>query len=414
MKRQSFIVFLLMLMLYFGIAFVTGLNNPFSKVIQTQFSLSTAQSQFGSLAFFLAYLFMGVPSSLLVERFNYKRTTQISLLLIIASLAVVLIGGNSGYIWLYLFGMFLLGSAITILQVVVNPVIVAVGSEKGANARMNIGGTMSSLGATLAPLLVGFIIGNAAVGSLSVHDVNPLLYCVIGIVSLMFAVVCLVPFPELGISHSSESKLDFNALLRPGFLLGVVAIFLYVGFETSTANITNLFMINGLGVDAATAGAVVGVYWLLMLVGRAVGSAVGTKVGSRTQLIAVSAAALLLYLAAILIPLSFTVAVPAVDSHFNFVSAELPLSVLLLVLCGLCASVMWTCIFILATRGLGADTNLASGVFMMMVMGGGVVPSLQGHIVDMTGSFSLSYVVGLVCLAFILFYALVVVRFNKN
>ena len=206
---------------------------------------------------------------------------------------------------------------------------------------------------------------------------------------------------------------EFRSLINPKFLLGIVAIFLYVGMEVSTANITNLFMLNELHVDPTSAGAVVGTYWIFMLVGRLVGAAVGTVIRSRTQLIIVASVALLLYLGAIFTPLSYTLSLPALDSDFNIVMTTLPVSIAMLIAVGFCNSVMWTCVFILATQGLGRSTNLAAGVFMMMVFGGGVIPALQGRLVDVFGSFQPTYVVGAFCLAFILGYALFVRKSDK-
>lgn len=408
MKTQPKVIFPLMVLLFFSIAFITGLNNPFSKVIQEQFSLSNFQSQFGALSFFVAYFFLGVPSSILVEHLGYKRATQTALLVALLSLSLVLLGGNAGYIWLYLLGMFLLGCAITVLQVVVNPVIVAAGDEQKANARMNLGGAASSLGATLAPIIVGFIIGNvASLDSLAVADVNPLLYCIMTIILAVFIIVSFIPFPDLNLAGGNKEKINLRPLLNAQFLFGILAIFVYVGLEVATPNITNLFMINELAVDAATAGAVVGTYWLLMFAGRLVGVAVGTGINSRVQLIFVSAIALMLYVFSILLPLSWTVTIPAVDSHFKVIMTTLPVSVVMLVLVGFFESVMWTCIFILATHGMGKNTNLASGVFMMMVCGGGIIPALQGRLAD-TFSFTGSYTVGVVCLSVILLYAIFV------
>ena len=249
--------------------------------------------------------------------------------------------------------------------------------------------------------------------SLSVSDVNPLIFCIIGIAIVVFIAASLITFPDLNISGGENMLSEFRSLVNPKFLLGIVAIFLYVGMEVSTANITNLFMLNELHVDPASAGAVVGTYWIFMLVGRLVGAAVGTVIRSRTQLIIVASVALLLYLGAIFTPLSYTLSLPALDSDFNIVMTTLPVSIAMLIAVGFCNSVMWTCVFILATQGLGRSTNLAAGVFMMMVFGGGVIPALQGRLVDVFGSFQPTYVVGAFCLAFILGYALFVRKSDK-
>jgi len=405
-NKTHYIPLGMMFLLYFLIAFTSGLNNPFAKVIQTQFTLSTFESQFGNFAFFIAYLFMGIPASMVVNKLGYKKAALTALAAMFVGVCIVFAGGNLGAIWLYLSGMFFLGCAITILQVVVNPLVTVLGTKEGANSRMNFGGSLSSLGATFAPIVVGFIIGNAALDKLSVSDVNPLLYTMLALLVMVFVVLSLVNIPDMGISQTSKDKANYKTLLTPHFIFGLIAIFLYVGLEVTTANITNLFMINDLKLDAGVAGAIVGTYWLLMLVGRLVGAAIGTKVQSRPQLIIVASGALVLYLAAILIPSTHLVVMPAVNSHFHVIFAQVPINILLLVLVGLCTSVMWTCIFILATEDLGKQTNLASGVFMMMVFGGGVVPALQGKIVDSQGGFLSSYWVGVFCLVVILGYAI--------
>ncbi|MBP5307444.1 MAG: MFS transporter [Paludibacteraceae bacterium] len=400
------VAFVMLVTFYFSIAFTTGLNDPFSKVIQSQFDLSVFESQFGNFAFFLSYLLMGIPASRVVGRLGYKKGAQTALCGMLMGVGMVLAGGNLHMIWLYLLGMFVLGCAITVLQVVVNPLIIAIGPRQGANRRMNIGGAASSIGATFAPLVVGFIIGNVAVDSLGVHDVNPLLYVLMGFYMALFLVLCFTRIPEPDIRETMNRKSEWRRLMQPSFVMGLVAIFLYVGFEVTTANLTNLFLLNELKMDPAVAGAIVGSYWLLMLFGRLVGAAVGTMIQSRGQLLIVSSLALLLYVLAVTLPLDITIRMPAVSSNLSFVQADVPLSILLLVLTGFCNSVMWVCIFILSTSGLGKSTNLASGIFMMMVCGGGIIPVIQGRLVDVLDGYQHSYVVGIFCVAFILIYAL--------
>lgn len=405
MKNKSYALPLaMMFLLYFLIAFTSGLNNPFAKVIQSQFTLNNFESQFGNFAFFMAYLFMGVPSSMVVARMGYKRSALSALSVVVMGVSLVYLGGNLGAIGLYLAGMFVLGCAITVLQVVVNPLVTALGSKDGANSRMNFAGALSSTGATLAPIIVGLIIGNASIDTLSVRDANPLLYVLAGVVLLVFVVFSTVRFPQMDISYKKGEKEDGSPLDFKRFRFGLLAIFLYVGLEVTTANMTNLYMLNELKMDAGISGAIVGTYWLLMLVGRLIGGALGTKVSSRPQLIFVSMAALVLYLCAMFAGKGVEVVMPAVDSQFHLLFATVPLSVLLLVLVGLCNSVMWTCIFIMATDGLGKHTNKASGIFMMMVCGGAVIPAIQGHLADTMGSYLPTYFVGAVCLVAILLY----------
>jgi len=412
--------FLMLVGLYFSIAFTTGLNDPLAKVIQSQWDLSTFESQFGNFSFFIAYILMGIPASMVVSKIGYKRGAQVALGGMALGTIIVMCGGNAHLIWLYLAGMFVIGCFITLLQVVVNPLIIAVGSERGANSRMNIGGMASSFGATAAPVVVGFIIGNAVSSELSVKDVNPVLFTLLGFFCVVFACLSLTKFDSTesisGTSEDNQKLLSRNllsGLKRGSFVFGVVAIFLYVGEEVSTASLTNLYMMNELGIEPLVSGSVIGAYWMLMLVGRMLGAVVGTRIASGAQLLIVSSIALALYVVSIVLPIGYSVTMIGVDSSLTFIKTEIPVSILLLVLVGMCNSVMWTCIFILATRGLKGSTNLASGVFMMMVCGGGILPVVQGHLADMIG-FRMSYVIGVLCLSVIFSYSIYSIMIVKN
>jgi len=167
---------------------------------------------------------------------------------------------------------------------------------------------------------------------------------------------------------------------------------------TSVAN-------GGLGIDPTVAGTVIGTYWFLMLIGRLVGASVGGKVSSRAMLLSVSAIALVFVLAAIFVPTSIKVVMPVFQSDISFGMAEVPLSIMMLILCGLCTSVMWGGIFNLAVEGLGKYTEAASGIFMVMVCGGGLLPLLQGYIAD-SWNFMGSYWVVFVGVLFLFYYGL--------
>ena len=168
----------------------------------------------------------------------------------------------------------------------------------------------------------------------------------------------------------------------------------------------------GLGKDTGFAGAVVAVYWLLMLVGRLLGGAVGGKVSSRTMITIVSSVAMALITVGILLP-GAMVKFPSLDSQtFAFSLVEIPIGIVLFVLCGLCTSVMWGAIFNLAVEGLGKYTSIASGLFMVMVCGGGILPLVQGAVVDAAG-FMNSYWVLVAALAYILWFGLMGSRTNK-
>ena len=157
---------------------------------------------------------------------------------------------------------------------------------------------------------------------------------------------------------------------------------------------------------AAVGGAIAAVYWLLMMVGRAFSSLISAKVSTRTQVITVSSVAIILILVAIFIPKEVVMTMPgySVENGF-FLAPGIPVKALFLVLCGLCTSILWGAIFNLSTEGLGKYTEQASGIFMMMVVGGGIMPLIQDFIAKSAG-YMASYWLIVAMLAYILFYAL--------
>ena len=179
--------------------------------------------------------------------------------------------------------------------------------------------------------------------------------------------------------------------------LGVIAIFFYVGVEVGIPATLISYLTPKVGFAAA--GFIAARYWILMLVGRTIGSAIGGKVSSRTMVICVASVAIALMVAAMLIGDSIMV-----KSIVQGEVIAVPLASTLLVLCGLCTSVMWTSIFNMATEGLGKYTAKASGIFMMMVVGGGVVPYIQSVVAG--HNCLASYIVPVIGVAFILYYAL--------
>lgn len=405
-KQNYALPILMMFLLFFIISFVTGLQNPMANILKGQFNLSNAQSQLANGAVFLAYLFMGIPAGKMLERIGYKKSALTALVTGFIGVLILFLAGKVESFPIYLFGAFISGFSMCILNAVVNPMLTVLGSEEGANQRLNFGGALNSLGGTLAPMLGGLVVGNIA--SPTISDANPLLYLSMGIFALVFVVLILVDIPEPHVVKASNIKNLHSPLSFRHFILGMVAIFFYVGVEVSISNTTFNYLTNGLNVDKGSAGSIVGTYWLLMLVGRLAGGALGKKFTSKQMLVAVSTMALLFIIGSIMVGTGPQTSLPAFSSDtLSFVMKSVPVSILLLVLCGLFLSVMWPGIFNLATSGLGKYTAQGSGFFMTMVVGGGVLPYVQGFVVDKTSNYPASYWVVVCGLAFILFYALV-------
>jgi FHS family L-fucose permease-like MFS transporter len=407
-KENYVLPIAMMFALFFMIAFVTNLQTPFANVVKGQFNLLNWQSLLGNMANFIAYAIMGIPAGVILSKFGYKKTALLAVLVGFTGVGITLVSGYVGSFFVYISGAFISGFSMCLLNTVVNPMLNTLGgSEKKGNQLLLFGGAANSTGGTIAPIFVGILVGQIAKPQIS--DVSPALFVGMAIFAITFLVLYFVNIPEPHAAVAQKDEKDsHSALSFRHFKFGLIAIFLYVGIEVGIQAIAYLYMTadvdkNGLGMDQAVAGTVVGTYWLLMLVGRLLGGVIAGKVTSKTMLTAVSVGGAILVLAAMFASDS-TVAFPAINSSLSVSMVQIPLKVVFLILCGLCTSVMWPNIFNLATSGLGKYTAVASGLFMVMVCGGGILPAIQGAVADSIGYIG-SYWVIVAALAYILFFA---------
>ena len=404
-KKNYALPIAMMFALFAMISFVTGLQNPMGVIVKNQFGTSNFLSQLGNAANFIAYAFMGLPAGMLLQKIGYKKTALAAIAVGFVGVGITFVSGQVESFGVYLAGAFISGFSMCMLNTVVNPMLNTLGGEgKKGNQLLQFGGSINSLSATLVPVLVGYLMGNVA--NATIDKANPALYIAMGIFTLAFLVLYFVNIPE---PHKLEEKKKVKEAHSPlsfrHFTLGTIAIFVYVGVEVGIPNIANLFMTTDLGIDATVAGTVIGTYWFLMLIGRLAGGALGGKFTSKTMLTFVSSIAFVFVLLAIFCPVDLKVSMPVFQSDISFGLAEVPVSIMFLVLCGLCTSVMWGGIFNLAVEGLGKYTAAASGIFMVMVCGGGILPLIQGLAADSWGYIA-SYWVIAAGLVYMLFYAL--------
>lgn len=402
----------MMFALFFMIAFVTGLQNPMGVIVKNQFGASNFLSQLGNFAIFIAYAFMGIPAGMMLQKIGYKKTALTAIAVGFTGVGITFLSGQVASFGVYILGAFISGFAMTMFNVVVNPLLNGLGkTERHGNQLLQFGGSINSIGATIVPVLVGYLMGTDE-SMRTIAKANPALFLAMGIFVLAFVVLFFVNIPEPFISKEKREKVkeEHSALSFRHFVLGMVAIFIYVGVEVGIPNIANLYLTSGseaggLGLDPSIAGTVVGTYWFLMLLGRLTGGLLGTRFSSKSMLTGVASMAMLFVLLGIFMPESVIVSMPVFKSDISFGFTQVPIGVMFLILVGLCTSVMWGSIFNLATSGLGKYTAAASGLFMTMVCGGGILPAVQGWIADMAG-FMNSYLLVLAGVAYILFYAL--------
>ena len=408
-KKSYALPIAMMFCLFAMISFVTGFQNPFGVIVKNQFGVSNFMSQLGNFANFIAYAFMGIPAGVMLKRKGYKKTALSAIAVGFAGVAIMFLSGIAASFGIYLLGAFVAGFSMCMLNTVVNPMLNTLGGGgKRGNQLIQFGGACNSIAATIVPVLVGYLMGDVA--KATIQDGNPALYIAMGIFAVAFIVLSFVSIPEPYIEKSVSKKESYGPMSFRHFRLGIIAIFIYVGVEVAIPSIANLYMTQsvgtgGLSMPAAVAGTLCGTYWFLMFIGRLIGGLLGGKVSPKGMLGTVLAIAAVFVLLAIFLPDSITVKMPVFRADISFGLESVPLPIMFLILCGLCTSVMWGGIFNLAVEGLGKYTAMGSGIFMVMVCGGGILPALQGWIADMTTNYISSYWVVFAGILYMLFFA---------
>jgi len=416
-QQKNYTLPIVMMILLFGmISFVTNLAAPMGIVLKNQFGVSNAEGLLGNMANFIAYAVMGIPGGILLQKVGYKKTALIAIAIGFIGIFIQYLSGHAGQssaFGVYLLGAFVAGFSMTLLNTVVNPMLNTLGGggNKG-NQLIQVGGSFNSLMAAFTPAFVGILIGEATKAKIT--DVFPVMYIAMGVFALVFFVLMAVSIPEPNAEHSSEplGSLMSGALKFRHLILGAIGIFVYVGVEVGTPGLMNLWLSDAKAstVGATTAGSVVFTYWFLMLIGRLVGAFTGNNISSKNMLTVTSIVGLVLVALAIFSPTSSQVSLPLLQRSdtgaISFGMAQVPINAMFLVLVGLCTSIMWGSIFNLAVEGLGKYLAAASGIFMTLVCGGGILPWIQGKVADVAGYLP-SYWVIFISLAYLLFYALI-------
>jgi MFS transporter, FHS family, L-fucose permease len=450
-QRKSYVVPIIMMILLFGmIAFVTNLAAPMGIVLKNQFNVPNSLGMLGNLANFIAYAVMGIPGGILLTKIGYKKTALIAIAVGFVGVGIQYLSGHAESFGVYLLGAFIAGFSMCLLNIVVNPMLNTLGGggNKG-NQLIQVGGSFNSVMATFTPVFVGILIGEATKARIT--DVFPIMYIAMGVFALVFFILWATNIPE---PHADQPQEPLGGLMAGAmkfrhFVLGAIAIFVYVGVEVGTPGIANLYMTTptteqsqqivtayesqtgtavvsedaylsaqrilegrdtpGFGIGTGIAGGVVGFYWLLMLVGRLFGAGFGHKISSKSMLSFASGLGIGLILLAIFWPETTMISMPSfavVAGAVDFGMVPVPIKFFFIALVGLCTSIMWGAIFNLAVEGLGKYLAAASGIFMVLVCGGGILPAIQGWIADVA-TYQASYWLVVAGLGYLLFYGLI-------
>ena len=427
-KKQGGNIFAIAIMfaLFFMIAFVTNFASPMGVIAKNQFNASNALSQLGNAANFIAYLFMGIPGGLILKRKGYKFTALAAVAVGFVGVGVQLVSGYISSFPVYVLGAFIAGFSMCMLNLVGNPMLNTLGGggNKG-NQLVQFGCSLNSVGATLSPMILGWLIGEITKDT-SFIKAAPALMIAMGIFAVTFVVVALSKIPEPHIETAEEKAARISGktsvvrdvvetLKFRHFTFGALAIFFYIVIEVGVPSMGMLYMTEcvkdaageivskGPGyVGGTVAGAVCGVYWLFMMFGRLLGGAVGGKVSSRMQVAFLASLGITLLLSVMFAPVKMV-------TLFGY---QFPLSMAFMVGVGLCTSVMWGGIFNMAAEGLGKYVPMGSGIFMAMVFGGVLIP-VQGMIADKVGILS-SYWFTIALLSYVLMYAVLFSKPSKR
>jgi len=414
-QQKQWGAIIVMIALFAMIAFVTNLCSPMGVIVKNQFGTTNFMAMIGNYGNFGAYLLMGFPAGMMIQKWGYKRTALIGLLVGITGILVQWLSGWGGMA-VYLCGALISGCCMCILNTVVNPMlnILGGGGNKG-NQLIQTGGVFNSTAAVAVYIIMGALIGDAAKAKIS--DATPALMIALAIFVIAFIVIFFTKIeePQQPVEKKDGVKDPHSAFSFRHFNLGILAIGLYGGIEMGIPGFILQYLTAatdavtpGLAMDAGYAGTLGSIYFLFMLIGRFIGASVGGKVSTKAMITFVSTTAIILLLLGIYLPTSTAVSVPGIDyTNMAILWGDVPVGIFCFLLVGLCASVMWGGIFNLAVEGLGKYTAIASGAFMTMVVGFAIMVGVQGWVADLTGSYLTSYWVPLLCAVYILYYALI-------
>jgi FHS family L-fucose permease-like MFS transporter len=377
--------------LFFMWGLLTALNDVLIPHLKALYTLNYVQAMLVQFCFFGAYAIVSLPAGALIRKIGYQSGAVTGLVIAAAGCALFYPASKSGYA-LFLLGFFVLAAGITVLQVAANPYVTVLGDPRTASSRLSLTQAFNSLGTTIAPILGGILIlaGGAQQVSEAASVQKPYL-ALAGALLLLAVLFAFARLPKIEHADDAAVQLDSAArtsvLAHPHLLMGAIGIFLYVGGEVSIGS----FLINFIGephiaaLAPADAAHYVSYYWGGAMVGRFVGFAVMRYVSPGKTLAFNAAVSIALVMTAI------------------FGRGQAAMWALIAV--GLCNSIMFPTIFSMALYRLGKFTGQASGILCMAIVGGAVVPFVQGALADAIG-LQWSFVVPAACYAFILYFGL--------
>ncbi|MDQ0477882.1 MULTISPECIES: MFS transporter [Chryseobacterium] len=462
-KQTNWGQFVPLVTVFFFWGFVAASNDILIPVFKKAFNLSQGQSQLVSVAFYVAYtvgslIYMFISKAIkqdVVNKIGYKNGLILGLLISASGTLLFYPAANLGSFPLMITGLFILGLGFSLQQIVANPLAIEIGPTETGSQRLTMAGGINNLGTTIGPLIVAFAIFGSATASnteASIESVK-IPYMVLGGAFILVAI--LLKFSSLPqitptITEDTDDVVPGehrdSALKYPQLVLGMIAIFVYVGVEVSTASNLPAYMENSLGFSTKDIAPYVSLYWASLMIGRWTGAVEAFDITSGSKKILRFLAPYLafgvfllvnaiaqhdlshfyIYGVIILVMIACDILSKGNPARMLLIFSSMGIlslitgmmttgmiSVYAFTSVGLFCSTLWPCIFALAINGLGKHTNQGSGFLIMMIMGGGIVSWLQGMLADYT-NIHFSYIVGVICFAYLVFYALRVTKILKE
>ncbi|MCB4434876.1 sugar MFS transporter [Alteromonas sp. McT4-15] len=385
--------------LFFMWGFITCLNDILIPYLKGAFNLTFTQAMLIQFCFFSAYFIVSLPAGMVVSRIGYQK--GIVLGLGIACLGCVLFfpAAASQVYSIFLLALFVLASGITILQVSANPYVTALGDSKTASSRLTMTQAFNSLGTTVAPFFGSYLMygatGEHSMATASASDVQ-VPYLILAAALLLLALVFLfLKLPTLNHTSANAGIFKGGAWQHKHLVLGAVGIFMYVGAEVAIGSMLVNYLASPsvANLTEAKASKLLAYYWGGAMVGRFIGALVMQKVSGGLVL------AFNAFFAIVLILISIST------------TGDMALYSVLAV--GLFNSIMFPTIFSLALQQLGKDTPQGSGILCLAIVGGAIVPLLQGMLADSIGV-TLSFLLPASCYLYIAYYGLVGSRVSQT
>lgn len=375
--------------LFFMWGFITCLNDILIPHLKAIFSLTYAQSMLVQFCFFGAYFLVSLPAGLFVKKMGYQKGIVVGL--VIAALGCLMFypAASLHSYPVFLSALFVLASGITVLQVSANPYVTLLGAKETASSRLTMTQAFNSFGTTIAPYFGALLILNEVTDSMSATSAESVQLPYLGLMAALLVLAAIFAFLKLPHIESAEmvegEKIEGSAWQYRHLVLGAVGIFVYVGAEVSIGSFLVSFLgeTDIAGLEETQAAKYLTYYWGGAMVGRFIGAAVMQRIDAGKTLAFNAVCSVVLIAITILS------------------SGSMAMWAILLV--GLFNSIMFPTIFSLALSGLGKHTSQGSGILCLAIVGGAILPLLQGFLADST-SVQFAFILPLICYLYIVFY----------